>query len=280
MSGNLSDYETSSKNNSGSQGKPWDVENPLFASELSDSLEVSIVPMTEGGAVADRHEVGSISTEDPSFIPSPSNTNTSPRAWAAGGVVPDGNQWSRRPSSGDDLSTSSEVTLVRPFNAEQHSKESSKENSGEVMPLSPIHEDNLERSMESSRSSIFGLSNIQGMNTLMRRYVDVAHRVAEGPLVVISHNYGSKTHWPIFTVVTFLINCLMFVMTLYKNNCPEDSENCEFEGRLGRFAFEDTKVNPLYGPRREILLVMVSASSLSLQIVRSAHEHTLLLKYA
>ena len=54
--------------------------------------------------------------------------------------------------------------------------------------------------------------------------------------------------WVPWLVPTFVvINFVVFVITMYLNNCPENSPPC-IATLFGRFAFQTFKDNPLLGP--------------------------------
>ncbi|KAL3639443.1 hypothetical protein CASFOL_017350 [Castilleja foliolosa] len=53
--------------------------------------------------------------------------------------------------------------------------------------------------------------------------------------------------WVVPTIIT--INIVVFIIVMYINNCPANSEDkCLGEPTLGRFAFQSTHENPLLGP--------------------------------
>ena len=54
--------------------------------------------------------------------------------------------------------------------------------------------------------------------------------------------------WFSWLIPCFVIaNVVVFVITMYVNNCPKKSGDC-FAGFLGRFSFQSTRENPLLGP--------------------------------
>ncbi|KAK9291740.1 hypothetical protein L1049_019689 [Liquidambar formosana] len=67
----------------------------------------------------------------------------------------------------------------------------------------------------------------------------------------------SETHWTSWLIPMFVVaNVAMFVVVMYKNNCPKN--HFRAEGKcvarfLGRFSFEPLKENPLFGPSSETL---------------------------
>ncbi|KAL3625865.1 Retinoblastoma-like protein 1 [Castilleja foliolosa] len=59
--------------------------------------------------------------------------------------------------------------------------------------------------------------------------------------------------WLVPTIIT--INIVVFIIVMYINNCPSNSEDkCLGEPTLGRFAFQSTHENPLLGPSADTLL--------------------------
>ncbi|CAN0910808.1 RHOMBOID-like protein 1 [Linum grandiflorum] len=48
-------------------------------------------------------------------------------------------------------------------------------------------------------------------------------------------------------------NCVMFVVSMFVNDCPAKSRNCIGAEFLGRFAFQPLKENPLLGPSSDAL---------------------------
>lgn len=54
--------------------------------------------------------------------------------------------------------------------------------------------------------------------------------------------------WFSWLIPAFVIaNIVVFVVTMYVNNCPKNSVNCVADS-LGRFSFQPFKENPLLGP--------------------------------
>ncbi|CAN0910812.1 RHOMBOID-like protein 1 [Linum grandiflorum] len=49
-------------------------------------------------------------------------------------------------------------------------------------------------------------------------------------------------------------NCVMFVVSMFVNDCPAKSRNCIGAEFLGRFAFQPLKENPLLGPSSDALM--------------------------
>ncbi|CAH8382700.1 unnamed protein product [Eruca vesicaria subsp. sativa] len=62
--------------------------------------------------------------------------------------------------------------------------------------------------------------------------------------------------WFSWLIPCFVIaNVVLFVITMYVNNCPKKSGDC-FAGFLGRFSFQSTSENPLLGPSSLTLRTM------------------------
>ncbi|OIW15828.1 hypothetical protein TanjilG_04363 [Lupinus angustifolius] len=64
------------------------------------------------------------------------------------------------------------------------------------------------------------------------------------------------TQWtPWLVPVIFVTNVAMFVYSMYLNDCPShlDKDECLFTEKLGRFAFQPFKENPLLGPSTSTL---------------------------
>ena len=54
--------------------------------------------------------------------------------------------------------------------------------------------------------------------------------------------------WVSWLIPLFVVaNVIMFVITMYVNNCPKNSVDCVADF-LGRFSFQPFKENPLLGP--------------------------------
>lgn len=59
--------------------------------------------------------------------------------------------------------------------------------------------------------------------------------------------------WVPWLIPSFVVaNIIMFVITMYVNNCPKNSVSC-VAGFLGRFSFQPFKENPLLGPSSSAL---------------------------
>ncbi|KAE8099379.1 hypothetical protein FH972_017366 [Carpinus fangiana] len=62
--------------------------------------------------------------------------------------------------------------------------------------------------------------------------------------------------WVTWLIPLFVIaNIIVFIITMYVNNCPKNSVNC-IASFLGRFSFQPFKENPLLGPSSSTLVKM------------------------
>ncbi|KAK6126007.1 hypothetical protein DH2020_040234 [Rehmannia glutinosa] len=62
----------------------------------------------------------------------------------------------------------------------------------------------------------------------------------------------SKKWFPWLIPSFVVVNIVMFIITMYVNNCPKNSISC-VAGFLGRFSFQPFKENPLLGPSSSAL---------------------------
>lgn len=53
--------------------------------------------------------------------------------------------------------------------------------------------------------------------------------------------------FPWLVTLFIVVNVVVFVVTMYINDCPKESINCVLDF-LGRFSFQPLKENPLFGP--------------------------------
>ncbi|KAL2486480.1 RHOMBOID-like 1 [Abeliophyllum distichum] len=58
--------------------------------------------------------------------------------------------------------------------------------------------------------------------------------------------------WIVPSIV--VVNSVLFVISMYINNCPHNTDRCIGKSVLGRFAFQSTHENPLLGPSAATLL--------------------------
>ncbi|KAA8543866.1 hypothetical protein F0562_021957 [Nyssa sinensis] len=69
--------------------------------------------------------------------------------------------------------------------------------------------------------------------------------------------YQPFNRWFPWLVPTYVvINIVLFVVAMYINDCPHNSETCLGEDILGRFAFQPLQENPLLGPSASTLQLM------------------------
>lgn len=68
------------------------------------------------------------------------------------------------------------------------------------------------------------------------------------PSTVVSREVKHFKKWVPWLIPVFVVaNTILFVITMYVNNCPENSDSC-IAKFLGRFSFQPFKENPLLGP--------------------------------
>ncbi|CAN1849683.1 RHOMBOID-like protein 1 [Linum perenne] len=74
--------------------------------------------------------------------------------------------------------------------------------------------------------------------------------------------------WVTWLIPCFVLaNTIMFIITMYKNNCPKNSVSCVARF-LGRFSFQPFKENPLLGPSSTTLRNMGA-----LDVNKVVHQH-------
>jgi len=118
-----------------------------------------------------------------------------------------------------------------------------------------IHRPSLEDSFDDSLKDSF--ESEMSATAILRNLIGRAHRKVRNHIFL--HTLGH--HRPYFVVFTCLLNLGIFMYTMHYNNCPEHSDNCLEADALGRFSFEATSVNPLYGPSPRTLLNMGAKST-------------------
>ncbi|KAD4584572.1 hypothetical protein E3N88_22183 [Mikania micrantha] len=70
-------------------------------------------------------------------------------------------------------------------------------------------------------------------------------------------NHHPHEEWqPWLVPAIFIINVILFILSMYINNCPAHSRSCIGLQTLHRFAFEHIHENPLLGPSTSTLLKM------------------------
>ncbi|XP_043815515.1 RHOMBOID-like protein 2 isoform X2 [Manihot esculenta] len=87
-----------------------------------------------------------------------------------------------------------------------------------------------------------------------KRAYNVVHPVETGTPQLLSQSpvmYTEVKHfkkWVPWIILAFVIgNIVMFIITMYVNNCPKNTVSCTVRF-LGRFSFQPFKENPLLGP--------------------------------
>ncbi|KAJ4835973.1 Retinoblastoma-like protein 1 [Turnera subulata] len=87
-----------------------------------------------------------------------------------------------------------------------------------------------------------------------------------GPLVYTEGKHFQK--WFPWLIPSFVIaNVVMFIFTMYVNNCPKNSATC-IARFLGRLSFQPFKENPLLGPSSDTLQKLGA-----LDVGKVVHEH-------
>lgn len=66
-----------------------------------------------------------------------------------------------------------------------------------------------------------------------------------------------KKWFPWLVPFIVLANIVLFILTMYYNDCPHNSNKCLGEDTLGRFAFQRTRENPLLGPSAKTYEIMI-----------------------
>lgn len=85
--------------------------------------------------------------------------------------------------------------------------------------------------------------------------VDAERRHDEYQQVYRQESPRSKKWFPWLVPIIVVANTIMFIITMYVNNCPGNSNSC-VASFLGRFSFQPTKENRLLGPTASTLLKM------------------------
>ncbi|KAK6152457.1 hypothetical protein DH2020_015092 [Rehmannia glutinosa] len=88
-----------------------------------------------------------------------------------------------------------------------------------------------------------------GGNTIHPVSVESPPTAAAGIYRDVKH---SKKWFPWLIPSFVVVNIVMFIITMYVNNCPKNSISC-VAGFLGRFSFQPFKENPLLGPSSSAL---------------------------
>ncbi|KAJ8642361.1 hypothetical protein MRB53_019055 [Persea americana] len=76
-------------------------------------------------------------------------------------------------------------------------------------------------------------------------------------------------HWfPWLTPAFVVVNVVLFIITMFINNCPKNSSRLCVARFLGRFSFQPLKENPLFGPSSTALQKMGA-----LDVSKVVHKH-------
>ncbi|KAL6204566.1 hypothetical protein ACLB2K_021833 [Fragaria x ananassa] len=91
---------------------------------------------------------------------------------------------------------------------------------------------------------------------------------APAPARTFSEVYRPFKRWKSWLVPCFVVaNIVVFVVTMFLNNCPKNSDKC-IARFLGRFSFQPFKENPLLGPSSSTLDKMGA-----LEVQKMIHGH-------
>ncbi|KHN06912.1 Inactive rhomboid protein 1 [Glycine soja] len=112
------------------------------------------------------------------------------------------------------------------------------------------------------------------MRVNSKRGTTMVHPVAAAETVEVPIQYPREEEvkhyrkWFSWLIPLFVVaNIVMFVITMYVNNCPRNSVSC-IASFLGRFSFQPFKENPLLGPSSLTLQKMGA-----LDVSRVVHRH-------
>lgn len=98
----------------------------------------------------------------------------------------------------------------------------------------------------SDTAPMLGQSRRSGSKTIHPVSVE-----SPSPAAAAAAGYREVKHfkkWFPWLIPTFVVaNIVMFVISMYVNNCPKNSISCVARF-LGRFSFQPFKENPLLGP--------------------------------
>ncbi|PON76111.1 Peptidase S54, rhomboid [Trema orientale] len=96
--------------------------------------------------------------------------------------------------------------------------------------------------------------------------VDTPQLSSPGPMVYREVKHFKK--WVPWLIPAFVVvNTIMFIITMYVNNCPENSDSC-LAKFLHRLSFQPFKENPLLGPSSATLQKMGA-----LDVSKVVHQH-------
>ena len=87
-----------------------------------------------------------------------------------------------------------------------------------------------------------------GGNVIHPVEVDTPQLTSPAPGQVVFREVKHFKKWVPWLIPVFVVaNTILFIITMYKNNCPENLDSC-IAKFLGRFSFQPFKENPLLGP--------------------------------
>eukprot|EP00250_Pteridium_aquilinum_P016651 c23222_g1_i1 orf=324-1460(+) len=95
--------------------------------------------------------------------------------------------------------------------------------------------------------------DLERRGSMRRRYSRGIHPEQEGAPIYIPA--ASEKRWKsVLIPVIVVVNIVMFVITMYVNNCPHNTANDKCIAKfLGRFSFQPYSENPLFGPSAQTL---------------------------
>lgn len=119
------------------------------------------------------------------------------------------------------------------------------------------------------------VSSWRGNNAVHPVDIDIdADAAVSAPNPVVYTEVKHFKKWKPLLVPCFIVaNTVMLVITMYVNNCPENSVSCVAKF-LGRFSFQPFKENPLLGPSSSTLQKM---GALEVSRIVDRHEVWLLI---
>ena len=63
--------------------------------------------------------------------------------------------------------------------------------------------------------------------------------------------YDRSKNCSLFVPFISIVDVILFILTMYVNNCPQHSDDCVLEF-LRRFSFQPLRENPLLGPSSSV----------------------------
>ncbi|KAI8556645.1 hypothetical protein RHMOL_Rhmol05G0270200 [Rhododendron molle] len=108
----------------------------------------------------------------------------------------------------------------------------------------------------------------RGDNTIRPADVEAPPPPAKRPVLMHPELKQHFKKWFPWLTISFVVaNIVMFVVTMYVDDCPKNSDSC-VAGFLGRFSFQPFKQNPLLGPSATALEKMGA-----LDVSKVVHRH-------